>query len=88
MSDNKSLDGLHLMLGQIHSDVKWLVEERRSTTRRMDEIERGIELKVDEHDERLRRLEGFKIRIGVVTAILGTFVPIAITVAAKMAGLL
>lgn len=76
------------MLGEIRGDLKWLVEERRTTTRRMDDIEAGIELKIDEHAERLNKLEHFKVRIGVLTAALGILVPTAITVIAKKIGLL
>lgn len=76
------------MLGEIRGDLKWLVEERRSTSRRMDDIEEGIEQKIDEHHERLTRLENFKVRIGVITTGLGVLVPTTITIIAKKLGLL
>ena len=84
--NNTGGDGLWLMLGEIRGDLKWLVEDRRSWSRRMDDIETGIEQKIDEHAERLGRLETFKVRIGVLTAILGFLVPTLITVALKMLG--
>ena len=88
MTDKNNPDALWLMLGEIRGDLKWLVEERRTTSRRMDDIEAGIEQKIDEHAERLGKLEHFKVRIGVLTAGLGVLVPTGITIVAKKMGLL
>lgn len=74
MSDQKP-DALWLMLGEIRGDLKWLVEERRSASRRMDAIETEIKDSVAEHSKRLGKLEAFKIRIGVLTGALGVLVP-------------
>lgn len=87
MSD-KSPDALWLMLGEIRGDLKWLVEERRATSRRMDDIEAGIEMKIDQHDERLSVLENFKVRIGVFVTIIGILVPAIVTATFKYFGLL
>ena len=81
-------DQLWLMLGEIRGDLKYLVEERRSTNRRLDEVETEVADKLQQHDERLRKLEAFKVRIGVVTGALGVLVPTAITVIANKLGLL
>jgi hypothetical protein len=88
MSDNNNPDALWLMLGEIRGDLKWLVEDRRSTSRRMDDIEAGIETKIDEHDGRLQKLENFKLRIGVFATAVGIVVPTAITIITKKLGLL
>tara|TARA_R100001086_G_scaffold205900_2_gene121725 strand:- start:267 stop:497 length:231 start_codon:yes stop_codon:yes gene_type:complete len=76
------------MLGEIRSDLKWLVEERRSAARRVDDLEEKLAEHLAEHGKRLTKLEGFKIRIATFTAALGVLVPTAITVAAKKLGLL
>mgnify|MGYP000597384281 CR=1 FL=1 len=88
MSEKNNPDPLWLMLGEIRGDLKWLVDERRTTARRMDDIEAGIEQKIDEHALRLVALERFKIRIGLLTAALGVFVPTGITILAKKMGLI
>lgn len=89
MSDNDNKpDALWLMLGEIRGDLKWLVEDRRSTSRRMDDIEAGIETKIDEHDDRLRKLEKSNVRYGVIIGGMGLVVPVVITVVTKKLGLL
>lgn len=81
-------DQLWLMLGEIRADLKHLLSAHSDVNRRLDDIENGAEMKLTEHDTRIKKLESFSIRIGVLTGALGVFVPTAITVAAKYLGLL
>ncbi|WP_422049740.1 hypothetical protein [Shimia sp.] len=79
---------IFLMLGEMSGDLKYLVEERRSTNRRLDEVEARMEKHVDELDDRVALLEAFKIRVGVLTGALGVLVPTGLTVLAHYFGLL
>jgi hypothetical protein len=89
MTENdNTTNALWLMLGDMRGDLKWLVEERRTTARRLDDIEAGIEQKIDEHAERLNKLEQFKVSIGVLTTGLGILVPTVIAIIVKALGLL
>jgi len=81
-------DQLWLMLGEMRGDLKYLVEERRSTNRRLDDVEAHVEGSIEKHNARLTKLEAFKIRVGVFTAALGVIVPTAITAIAHKMGLL
>lgn len=81
-------DQLWLMLGEIRSDLKSLVAERSATNRRLDKLEEEIEGLFKEHHDRINKLEGWKIRIGVLTGALGVLVPTSITIAAKKLGLI
>lgn len=81
-------DQLWLMLGEIRGDLKYLVEERRSTNRRLDEVETEVSSTLDKHNERIVKLEAFKIRIGVITGALGILVPTLISIAASKLGLM
>lgn len=81
-------DHLWLMLGEIRGDLKYLVEERRSTNRRLDDVEASVNEQIASQDKRIGKLEAFKIRVGVFTAALGVIVPTAVTVTARKLGLL
>jgi len=81
-------DQLWLMLGEMRGDLKYLVEERRSTNRRLDEVEATVNDHNAKQDARISKLEAFKIRVGVFTAALGVIVPTAITAIAHKMGLL
>lgn len=87
MSDNPQ-EALLFMLGEMRADLKYLVNERRVQSQRMDDIEEAQHLINADHGTRLSKLEHFKTRIGVVTAALGVVVPTGITVAAHKMGLL
>jgi hypothetical protein len=77
MTDKNNPDALWLMLGEIRGDLRWLVEDRLKASRRMDDIEADFTEKLEEHDERLGKLENFKVRVGVIiagaTAVIGLF---------------
>lgn len=88
MTNHNPPDQLWLMLGEIRGDLKWLVDERKTSNRRIDDIEAGIELQLDKHDDRITKLEGFATRIGVLTTALGVLVPTAITIVVSRLGLL
>ncbi len=81
-------DQLWLMLGEMRGDLKYLVEERRSTNRRLDDVEANVNDSIEKHNARIGKLEAFKIRVGVFTAALGVIVPTAITAIAHKMGLL
>lgn len=87
MNNQNPSDQLWLMLGEIRADLKHLLHSQTDVTRRLDDIEIGAEAKFTDQDNRLRVLEGWKIRIGVITAALGVLVPTALSVAVKMMGL-
>lgn len=86
--DNQQSDKLWLLLGEIKGDLKYLVEERRSTNRRLDEVEADMALKIKDQGERLTKLETFKVRIGVFVSAVSVLVPTAITIIARKFGLL
>lgn len=81
-------DALWFMLGEIRGDLKFLVEERKSSNRRMDEMEASSAEQLGAHAKRLSALEAFRIKIGVLATALGVFVPTTITVLARKMGLL
>lgn len=81
-------DQLWLMLGEIRTDLKYLIDERRSTTRRLDEVEAELKGMLEKQNARITKLEAFKIRVGVLTGALGVLVPTAISVIAHKMGLL
>ena len=76
------------MLGEMRGDLKYLVEERRSTNRRLDEVEAEVKVKMGEQDARLSTLEAFKIRVGVFTGALAVVVPTIVTAIAHKLGFL
>ncbi len=88
MTDKNNPDQLWLMLGEIRSDVKFLVAERGATNKRLELLEAANAKSSADTDKRLRALEGWKIRVGVLTGLLGVLVPTTVTVAAKKLGLL
>jgi len=81
-------DQLWLMLGEMRGDLKYLVEERRSTNRRLDDVELHMSAHNEKQDARIGKLEAFKIRVGVFTAALGVIVPTALTAIAHKMGIL
>lgn len=86
--ENPNQADLYLMLGEIRGDLKYLVQERQSTNRRLDEVEAAMHGKVRDHDKRLGALEAFKVKVGVLTGALGVLVPTGLTVLAHKLGLL
>ncbi len=86
--NNNNSDQLWLMLGEIRADLKFLVAERNATKQRLDKLEEGLSGRFQEQEKRLGKLEAFKIRIGVITGILGVFVPTTITVIFRKLGLI
>lgn len=86
--DNRPQESLVFMLGEMRADLKYLVNERRKTSERLDELEDAQAIVNMAHDARLSKLEHFKTRIGVITTILSVSVPSAITVFIHKAGLL
>ncbi len=85
---NNPDESLLFMLGEIRSDLKYLVAEKSATNRRLDKLEASSASARSSIDERLKKLEGWKVRVGVLTGLLGVFVPTAITITAKRLGLL
>lgn len=81
-------DALWLMLGEIRSDLKWLVEERRTASRRMDEFEKLASAKFAGHDTRLRSLESYRVKVAAYTGILAVFVPSTVTALFKYLGVI
>lgn len=86
MTDKNNPDQLWLMLGEIRSDLKFLVAERSATNRRLDDMENDLAVYRKEQETRLARLEAFKVRIGVLTGGLGVLVPTALAVISKKLG--
>jgi hypothetical protein len=87
MINSEKEDQLWMLLGEMRSDLRFLVEERRSTNRRLDNLEARIDEKFMGFEARVGKLEAFKIRVGVFTAALGVLVPTLITVIAHKLGL-
>lgn len=83
MSDNPQ-EHLLFLLGEMRADLKYLVNERRKTSDRMDALEAGQAAITAAHETRLTKLEHFRTKIGVVTIGLGTLVPTGIAVLAHI----
>ena len=81
-------DSLLFMLGEMRADLKYLVNERRKQSERMDDMEAAHMTTKQSVDVRLSKLEHFKTRIGVLTAGLGVMVPTGITVLVHKLGLI
>ena len=81
-------DSLLFMLGEMRADLKYLVNERRKTSERMDALETAHIASHQAHNIRITKLEHFKTRVGVFTAALGVTVPTAVTVVAHKMGLI
>jgi hypothetical protein len=85
--NNAPQESLLFMLGEMRADLKYLVNERRKQSERMDEMEAAHLAAHQSHNERISKLEHFKTRIGVFTAGLGVAVPTGITALAHKMGL-
>jgi hypothetical protein len=81
-------ESIMFMLGEMRADLKYLVTERQRQSQRIDDLEAAHLSHVDEHDERLSKLEHFKTRIGVITGALGIGVPTGLSVLAHKLGLI
>ena len=88
MSQEKTQDQLWLMLGEMRGDLKYLVNERRSTIERIATVEADTAEAHKEMNTRVTRLETFKTKIGVVTVALGAVVPTGIAYMAHKLGIL
>lgn len=85
MNDNPQ-DTIMFMLGEMRADLKQLVHSRSNTNARIDAIEAAQAELNQETDKRLKSLEHFKTRIGVLTAGLSVTVPTIITAIAATLG--
>jgi hypothetical protein len=88
MTTQNSDERLWLMLGEIRGDLKYLVEARGHTDKRLKDLESDTGQQLEGHEKRLRSLENFRLRIGTLTTALGVAVPTSITVIAHKLGLL
>lgn len=76
------------MLGEMRADLKYLVDERKRSSQRLEKFEASQALVNKELTTKIGNLENFRARIGVLTTALGIAVPTGLTVAAHKLGLL
>lgn len=86
-NNNAPQESILFMLGEMRADLKYLVNERRKQSERMDDLEASHVASNAIFEKRLSTLEHFKTKIGVVTTALGVGVPTALTAAAHKLGL-
>jgi hypothetical protein len=86
MSGQQQEDKLWLMLGEIRSDIKHLLQERSHTNQRLDEHVNHVATKLEDQENRVRKLENFRIKIAALATVLGVFVPLIISLIGKKLG--
>lgn len=83
MSENNDL---YMLLGEMRTDIKYLVHERKQTNEKLAEVQTQHDAQAVETERRLKSLEGFRMKIGVLATALGVVSPFLANIILKKLG--